>query len=146
MIPTTREVVEEIDCTISLEVTFVIKESNDILPKDISDNLPQCVTFNMLLIKEHQYLDLLHLPSPIGLLPIPIHIGMMLRAIVLNGMTETKALNGNFSRLVPLLNAISAKSMGIGLSIVPFPLRSPLLMELPSKPLRLIQKNSPMKK
>ena len=47
----------------------------------------------------------------------PPHIRMMLRARVLNETIETKAPKGNFSRLVPLLNSISAKDMGIWLSI-----------------------------
>ena len=54
-----------------------------------------------------------HLPNLIGLVPIHPHIGMMLRARALNRTTETKAPKGNFSRLVLLLNAISANDMGI---------------------------------
>jgi len=38
---------------------------------------------------------------------------MMLRARTPNKITETKAQKINFSKLAPLLNAISAKGMGI---------------------------------
>jgi len=67
------------------------------------------VISNPLLIKEYQCLDLPHLPSFIGLVPFHIHLGMILRSRTPNKIIEVKAPKIKFSRLAPLLNAISAK-------------------------------------
>jgi len=60
--------------------------------------------------KSHDYrascLDIPHLPNPIGLVPNPFHIGMTLRARVLNGTIKIRA--SNFLKLVSHLSATNA--------------------------------------
>ena len=63
------------------------------------------------LFKNHDYKascpDLPHHPNPIGLVPQTPHIGMTLRARILNGTIETKAPSP--PKLVPQPSAINVK-------------------------------------